>query len=118
MGDHAHRVGQMSHVGARCKEPSVVYHLLGSQPVESRESWIPNRIQQVAHARQARELTGQESCSHWQPMCRDNPIRLPYRRLYRNQDPGPEGTGLSSSVLSLSVSRSAHASILGSGSYG
>ncbi len=74
MGDHAHRVGQMSHVDARYKEPLVVYHLLDSQPAESRESSIPTRIQQVAHARQAGELTGQESCSLWQQMCRDNPI--------------------------------------------
>ena len=28
MGDHARQAGQMSHVGARCKEPSVVYRLL------------------------------------------------------------------------------------------
>ena len=58
MGDHVRQAGQMSHVGARCKEPSVVYPLLNSRPVESRKSWIPTRIQQVVHARQAVEPTG------------------------------------------------------------
>ena len=60
MGDRAHRAGQMSHAGARCKEPSAVYHLLDSLPFELHESWIPTRIQQVAHVRQAEEITRQD----------------------------------------------------------
>jgi hypothetical protein len=103
----------MSRVGARCKEHRAVYHLSDSQPVESRESWIPTRTQPTAHARPAGETTGQESCILWQRTCHGNPIQSPCRRLCCNRDPGPEEIGLSSSVLSLSVSRSAHSSMPG-----